>query len=147
MASLHSIPRFLLPRGPLLLRPQARALPRLTSTTSLRHASLPTKGGLSEEFRRRQAAQKKTPVIPQPDKYRPPSHKYQPRRQNDLEGKVYGPKLTEEDKKRMATKKYPNMMSPEGTFSHWFLNNRAIHLWITMVSLNSHATRYLDAHH
>jgi hypothetical protein len=54
--------------------------------------------------------------------------------------------LTEEDKKRMATKKYPNMMSPEGTFSHWFLNNRAIHLWITMVSLTPHATRYLDAH-
>ena len=52
-------------------------------------------------------------------------------------GKVYGPKLSEEDKKRMATKKYPNMMSPEGTFSHWFLNNRVIHLWITMVCLFS----------
>jgi hypothetical protein len=50
--------------------------------------------------------------------------------------KSYGPKITEEDKERMRTKKYPNMMSPEGTFSHWFLNNKVIHLWITMVCID-----------
>lgn len=78
------------------------------------------------------AQQKKaTPVIPQPDKYRPPSHSAR-KPNRDLENRVYGPPLTEEDKKRMATKKYPNMMSPEGTFSYWFLHNKAIHLWITM---------------
>lgn len=135
MASLHQIPRFLLPRGPLLLRTQPRAFPPLQLPTPLRYASSSSKS-LSEEFRRRQAAQQqKTPVIPQPDKFRPPSHKYAPRK-NNLDNKVYGPPLTEEDKKRMATKKYPNMMSPEGTFSHWFFNNRAIHLWITMVLLS-----------
>ncbi|KAJ4367274.1 hypothetical protein N0V83_006855 [Neocucurbitaria cava] len=146
MASLHSIPRFLLPRGPLLLRPQSRALVPLPSPAALRHASSSAKG-LSEEFRRRQAAQqsKATPVIPQPDKYRPPSHgKRTPNR--NLENRIYGPPISEEDKKRMATKKYPNMMSPEGTFSHWFLNNRAIHLWITMGILVSLAVAawYMD---
>jgi hypothetical protein len=41
--------------------------------------------------------------------------------------------VSEEDKKRMATKKYPNMMSPEGSFSYWFFHNKSIHLWITLV--------------
>lgn len=26
------------------------------------------------------------------------------------------------------------MMPPEGTVLHWFLTNRSIHVWITMVS-------------
>lgn len=75
--------------------------------------------------------QRAAPVIPQPDKYRPPSHSAR-RPNRNLENKIYGPPLTEEDKKRMATKKYPNMMSPEGTFSYWFFHNKAIHLWITL---------------
>jgi hypothetical protein len=133
MASLQSIPRFILsPRFPLLrLRPQTLAL---LPTTSLRYASSSNPKTLSEQFRRRQ-----TPVIPQPDKYRPPSHgKRTPR--SETTQRSYGPPLTEEDKKRMRTKKYPNMMSPEGTFSHWFLHNKVIHLWITMV-----CTRFLDS--
>lgn len=81
-------------------------------------------------------------MIPQPDKYRPPSHsKRAPNRQ--LENRVYGAPLSEEDRKRMATKKYPNMMSPEGTFSHWFLHNRAIHLWITMVRFVLYQSLYI----
>jgi len=126
MASLHSIPRVLLYRRafPTLLRPQTLAL---LPTATLRYASSSTPKTLSEQFRRRQA-----PVIPQPDKYRPPSHGKRTSR-SETSQKSYGPKLTEEDKKRMRSKKYPNMMSPEGTFSHWFLNNKSIHLWITMV--------------
>ncbi|KAF3000216.1 hypothetical protein E8E13_007143 [Curvularia kusanoi] len=130
MASLHSIPRFLLPRQPLL-RPTR--LPQfLLPTTAARYVSNARQ--LSAEFERRRAAAASTKqhVIPQPDKYRPPSHGRSIRRADSGVGKVYGPKPTEEDRKRMATKKYPNMMSPEGTFSHWFLNNRAIHIWITM---------------
>lgn len=127
MASLQSIPRFILPRG-ALLRPQARPLPLLPFASTLRYASSSAKPKtLSEQFRRRQ-----TPVIPQPDKYRPPSHgKRTPR--SETSQRSYGPALTEEDKKRMRTKKYPNMMSPEGSFSHWFFHNKALHLWITMV--------------
>ena len=143
MAALQSIPRFLVPRGPLLVRPQPRGLLQLPAPAPhRRHASSITPKGLSEEFRRRREAQQSrgTPVIPQPDQYRPPSHsKRAPNRQ--LENRVYGAPLSEEDRKRMATKKYPNMMSPEGTFSHWFLHNRAIHLWITMVHARSSRPR------
>lgn len=136
MATLQSIPRLLLPRAPLLLRPAPRAFLPLTSTTALRHASSSssTPKTLSEQFQRRQRQQQAAPIIPQPDKYRPPSHgKRTPRSETSY--RTYGPPLTEEDKTRMRTKKYPNMMSPDGTFSHWFLNNRVIHLWISMVRL------------
>lgn len=135
---LQSIPRFLLPRRDILLRPHTRLL--LQHATSLRYASTSGKG-LSEEFRRRMAAQqqKATPVIPQPDKFRPPSHSAR-RPNRNLENKIYGPPISEEDKKRMATKKYPNMMSPEGTFSHWFLHNRSIHVWISLVFTTLHAS-------
>lgn len=139
MASLHSVPRFLLPRQPLLLR-QSRLARALVTSPTVRQVSNARQ--LSAEFERRRAAAASTkqPVIPQPDKYRPPSHgKTLPRRSDPGVGKVYGPKLSEDDKKRMATKKYPNMMSPEGTFSHWFLNNRVIHVWITMVPLPARA--------
>jgi hypothetical protein len=131
MASLHSIPRFLLPRQPLL-RPMRLPQFLLPASTAVRHVSNARQ--LSAEFERRRAAAASTKqhVIPQPDSYRPPSHGRTLRRQ-DTGPKVYGPKVTEEDRKRMATKKYPNMMSPEGTFSHWFLNNRVIHVWISMV--------------
>ena len=132
MASLStSIPRFLLPRGNLLLRPQTRQLLQRqlqlqSPLTALRNASTHPKT-LSEQFRKRAP-----PVIPQPDKYRPPSHgKRTERSETDM--RSYGPKLTPEQKEEMRTKKYPNMMSPEGSFSHWFFNNKVIHLWITMV--------------
>lgn len=41
--------------------------------------------------------------------------------------------MSAEAKAAQAKKKYPNLMPPEGTFMHWFLNNKVIHLWITMV--------------
>jgi len=37
----------------------------------------------------------------------------------------------------MKYKKYPNMMPGEGTFMHWFLNNRSIHLYICLGTLFS----------
>jgi hypothetical protein len=126
-APLHFIPRFLLPRGPFILRPHAHLY--LTLTASLRYASSNNGArprSLAEQLRNKQ------PVIPQPDKYRPPSHGRRTPR-SETQQKSYGPKLSAEDRDRMRTKKYPNMMSPEGTFSHWFLNNKVIHLWITMV--------------
>ncbi|KAH6614869.1 hypothetical protein C7974DRAFT_402809 [Boeremia exigua] len=144
---MASLPRLLLPRQPLL-RPTrlAQSHRLLLLPASARHVSNARQ--LSAEFERRRAAAASTKqhVIPQPDKYRAPSHGKTIRRSDAGVGKVYGPKPTEEDRKRMATKKYPNMMSPEGTFSHWFLNNRAIHTWITMGILVSLAVAawYMD---
>ncbi|KAF1974962.1 hypothetical protein BU23DRAFT_530682 [Bimuria novae-zelandiae CBS 107.79] len=147
MATLQSIPRFLLPRATLLPRPQPRAIIPLPAATILRYASSSSSPKtLSEQFQKRQRHQQKAPpVIPQPDKYRPPSHGARTPR-SETSYRTYGPPLTEDDKIRMRTKKYPNMMSPEGTFSHWFLNNRAIHLWISMGILVSLAIAawYMD---
>lgn len=146
MASVHSIPRFLLPRGPLLLR--ARASPSaLVPLSTLRYASSnapppPRPKSLAEQIRAKAIVIPKANVIPQPDKYRPPSHgKRTPR--SETQQKSYGPPISAEDRERMRTKKYPNMMSPEGTFSHWFLNNRGIHIWITMVCSNLYFLPFL----
>ncbi|KAF2189451.1 hypothetical protein K469DRAFT_561913 [Zopfia rhizophila CBS 207.26] len=118
------IPRFLLPRGPILLRPRP-FLP--LANTAIRNASTkPPPKPLPQGIKKQQP-----PVLAKPDKYRPPSHGARLPR-SETQQKSYGPKLTEEDKERMRTKKYPNMMSPEGTFMHWFLNNKFIHVWITM---------------
>jgi hypothetical protein len=129
MASLYSIPRFLLPRGPLLLRTRVFPVPILP-LTALRYASKsplpPRPKTLAEQFKDRPR------VIPQPDKYRPPSHGRRTPR-SETQQKSYGPKISEEDRQRMRTKKYPNMMSPEGTFAHWFFNSKLIHVWITLV--------------
>jgi hypothetical protein len=136
MASLTSIPRFLLPRGPLLLR--AAPTSRSTSTIlplplplAIRHASAkapPPRKPLADQLRNQPR------VIPQPDKYRPPSHGRRTPR-SETQQKSYGAPLSAEEKERMRKKKYPNMMAPEGTFMHWFLHNRSIHLWITSVRL------------
>lgn len=139
MASIHSIPRFLLPRGAQLLRPQILPLRPLAFT--IRHASAKPERppSLAEQIRN------KKPVLPQPDKYRPPSHgRSTPRSVTEM--RSYGPKISEEDRERMRTKKYPNMMSPEGTFSHWFINNTVIHVWITLVGFTYSAIMYIDEH-
>ncbi|KAF2706648.1 hypothetical protein K504DRAFT_459054 [Pleomassaria siparia CBS 279.74] len=140
-----SIPRFLLPLGHTFLGPRARQLlPRQPiqfpfPATNLRHASSKPRT-LSEQFKKRAP-----PVIPQPDKYRPPSHGARTSR-SETPMRSYGPKLTAAQREEMRTKKYPNMMSPEGTFSHWFLNNRSIHLYITLGILASltAAAFYMD---
>jgi hypothetical protein len=41
--------------------------------------------------------------------------------------------MTEEERAAQARKQYPNLMPPEGTFMYWFINNKSIHLYITMV--------------
>lgn len=111
------IPRFLLPRqGSIWLRP-----------TSIRNAS-------NKADKAAKAAPKpKGPIVlEKPTKFNPPSH---PQRRAKPAPRYPGPNLSAEETERMATKKYPNMMPAEGTFMHWFINNRNIHMWITLVRL------------
>jgi hypothetical protein len=70
--------------------------------------------------------------LEKPDKFRPPSH---PQR---LTGKkkprmTYGRDLTEEEKEQQDTKQYPYAFPPKQSFMNWFLTNRAIHVWISLV--------------
>jgi len=121
MATMTTLPaptRLFLVQNSSLLFP--RASPLLRRRVPLRHASATAK------------PPKAAPILSQPDKYRPPSHgRAVPRSVTDQ--RSYGPKLTEEDKKRMASKKYPNMMAPEGSFMYKFLHAKWLHVCITLV--------------
>ena len=76
----------------------------------------------------------KTIRLEKPTNFVPPSHGR--RLKKDLP-RHYGPELTSTQKTTQATKKYPNMMPPPGTFMFWFLTNRRIHAFISLVCLRS----------
>ncbi|EHY60346.1 hypothetical protein HRR83_000107 [Exophiala dermatitidis] len=72
-------------------------------------------------------------VLEQPDKFRPPSH---PSRLNARRvPRAYNQAATTEEKQQQKTRRYPHMFPNEGTFMHWFLTDRKIHIWITMGTL------------
>ncbi|RAL06533.1 uncharacterized protein BO97DRAFT_380203 [Aspergillus homomorphus CBS 101889] len=127
-----TIPTFLLPRG----LPARRTLQSLTKTKPL-HRTASNKSTSKKD---------KPIVLPQPDKFRPPSHP-QRRVVRTSNGRVaaaepvnYGPRLTEAQKAEQRKKQYPNMFPPEGTVAHKFLTSRGIHVWIAMGVLTSLAT-------
>ena len=69
--------------------------------------------------------------LEKPIKFVPPSHGKRLKQQIP---RHYGPELTQTQKTEQATKQYPHMMPPPGTFMFWFLTNRTIHVFITLVS-------------
>ncbi|KAF2722781.1 hypothetical protein K431DRAFT_221459 [Polychaeton citri CBS 116435] len=90
-------------------------------------------------------------VLAKPERFNPPSHPSRIRAARPS----YGAPLNERERQAQKTRQYPHMMPPEGTFFHWFLTNRTIHLWISMGILFSltigvwfeqfvHSTPYAD---
>ena len=68
-------------------------------------------------------------ILEKPTRFNPPSH---PSRR--VKPRVYpGPRLSDEEIHRQKTKRYPNMMPPEGTLWHSILHDRKLHAWITLV--------------
>ena len=115
-----TIPKFLLPRG-IISYLNGQCLPCRVATASVR--SFP-------QHRYASASAAKPRVLEKPTRFNPPSHG---RRLKERMPRNYGPSLTKEQKVEQDTKQYPSMMPPKGTFMHWFLTNRSIHVWITMV--------------
>lgn len=73
-------------------------------------------------------------VLEQPDQFRPPSHPQRLGRRRPTPGPAaYNQGATRDEKEKQKTRSYPRTFPNQGTFMHWFLTNRAIHLWITMV--------------
>ncbi|KIV83326.1 hypothetical protein PV11_05360 [Exophiala sideris] len=72
-------------------------------------------------------------VLEQPDKFRPPSHpsRLAARRRPA----AYNQGSTEQEKEQQKTRTYPHMFPQKGSFMHWFLTDRWIHIWITMGTL------------
>ncbi|KAL1620189.1 hypothetical protein SLS56_009780 [Neofusicoccum ribis] len=121
-----------------------RALARLSSAHPLRPSAavLPLRPSAHRPLllRRSYASPSKDGkprVLEKPDKFRPPSHpaKLPSRRQKPQY--TYGPRLTAEEMAAQRTKKYPNMMPPEGSFMHWFLTNRMLHVYVSLAVLFS----------
>jgi hypothetical protein len=75
------------------------------------------------------AAPKTPPVLEKPAKFNPPSHGSR----RPAPRAYPGPPLSAKEKATQRTKKYPNMMPAEGTFMRWFLTNRGLHVYITLV--------------
>lgn len=111
MASRAVIPRFLLPlQSPLW-----------------RSVRVPT----AQAVRVRYASSGKTIVLEKPAKFNPPSHGS--RLKKNTTPKHYGPTLTKDEIAEQNTRHYPGMMSPQGSWSHWFWHSRLLHTFITMV--------------
>jgi hypothetical protein len=124
-SSAALIPRFLLPRqGAIWLR--ASGIRNASNKASSASKKVPKKASNPP------AAAGKPLVLEKPTHFRPPSHG---QRRVKEAPRYPGPKLSEEEEAARKTRKYPNMMPAEGTFMHWFINNKSIHLTITLVSL------------
>lgn len=128
MATPASMPRALvrlfpghLSRTSAALRPTASAPHQLLLRRA--YASKPEDG--------------KPRVLEKPDKFRPPSHAARLPSSRKRPQYTYGPRLTPEELMAQNRKKYPNMMPPEGSFMHWFLTNRMLHVYISFAVLFS----------
>jgi len=131
MPPTASIPRFLLPQRSSIWRPHLFVT---NGPPSIRQAS-----SKKTPPKKLQPSMKAKPnpskplVLEKPTKFNPPSHSS---RLAKPAPRYPGPALSAEEKAAQTTKKYPNMMPPPGTFLHWFMHNKTIHSWITLVCLN-----------
>lgn len=115
-----TIPRFLLPQQSSIWRTRIASSSRAVQTVRNASHKAPSKA----------KAAPKVPVLEKPTKFNPPSHGAKLKKELP---RHYGSTLSAAQKAAQQTKKYPNMMPAEGTFMHWFLNNRSIHIYITLV--------------
>lgn len=126
MDNMSTIPRFLLSQRGIIWRTRLSiSQTPTTSGTIIRYASKSVK---------KSSKSSKPLVLEKPTKFNPPSHGSRIRKDPP---RYPGPQLSAEEQARQPTKQYPNMMPPEGSFLHWFINNRTIHLCITLVSSNT----------
>ncbi|CAL3972548.1 unnamed protein product [Diplocarpon coronariae] len=127
MPPTSSIPQFLLPQRGAIWRTRL-CRPSSTSLTN-RHAS---KASSKAPKNTNVKPGGKPLVLEKPTKFNPPSHGARLRKEAP---RYPGPQLSAEEAAVQRTKKYPNMMPPEGSFLYWFINNRSIHLFISLGTL------------
>jgi len=112
-----------------------RAAPLLKFTHSTRQR--PLQRLLTRPASTRAPETDKSRILEKPAKFNPPSHG-----SRRVRPRAYpGPRITEAEREAMKTKRYPNMMPPEGSFLWRFLTDRRLHMWITLVSGQCICTR------
>ncbi|TRX92870.1 hypothetical protein FHL15_006276 [Xylaria flabelliformis] len=73
-------------------------------------------------------------VLEKPERFNPPSHGSRLPRSTP---RHYGGSLTAEEVQAQNQRIYPGLPPPPNTWSHWFINSRGIHLFITLGTLTS----------
>ncbi|KAI1753871.1 hypothetical protein F4782DRAFT_529290 [Xylaria castorea] len=73
-------------------------------------------------------------VLEKPERFNPPSHGSRLPRSTP---RHYGGSMTAEEVQAQNQKTYPGLPPPPNTWSHWFINSRGIHLFITLGTLSS----------
>jgi hypothetical protein len=96
---------------------------------------------LSPQFRRHYESPPDPPppkhtVLEQPDKFRPPSHpaKFVRLRKGGYGGGAYNQQSNVREKEAQKRRSYPHMFPEEGTWGHWVLTSRVLHVCFTIVS-------------
>ncbi|GAW13186.1 hypothetical protein ANO14919_025660 [Xylariales sp. No.14919] len=73
-------------------------------------------------------------VLEKPERFNPPSHGSRLPRSRP---RHYGGSMTAEEVQAQSQRSYPGLPPPPDTWSHWFINNRSIHMFITLGTLTS----------
>ncbi|CAJ2511827.1 Uu.00g074520.m01.CDS01 [Anthostomella pinea] len=73
-------------------------------------------------------------VLEKPERFNPPSHGARLPRSTP---KHYGGPMTTDEVKAQSAKSYPGLPPAENTWTHWFINSRGVHLFITLGTLSS----------
>ncbi|KAI9728627.1 MAG: hypothetical protein M1828_002733 [Chrysothrix sp. TS-e1954] len=72
----------------------------------------------------------KSRILEKPERFNPPSHGSRLPRKKRYPVRM--PQLDDVEREAQDARRYPNSFPPQGTFMHWFLTNRAIHVWISL---------------
>ncbi|RYP07902.1 hypothetical protein DL764_002268 [Monosporascus ibericus] len=108
--------------------------PPKTTASRPTDAAAPPQGPSAEKTAAAGVDPSKPLVLERPERFNPPSHgKRLPR----SVPRHYGGPVTTEEAQAQRTKQYPGLPPPPNTWSHWFINNRGVHMFITLGTLAS----------
>ncbi|KAI1366112.1 hypothetical protein F5Y08DRAFT_155922 [Xylaria arbuscula] len=111
------------PPGPTPTTPAASAGKPIAQAAAPKTAAAPPKTDPSKPI-----------VLEKPERFNPPSHGSRLPRSTP---RHYGGSMTAEEVKIQSQRTYPGLPPPPNTWSHWFINNRGIHMFITLGTLTS----------
>lgn len=126
-SSTASIPRFLLPQSGLIWR---RAAPPSPATAASRRILTRLASGSTTKPNPPTGPR----VLAKPERFNPPSHGA--RLPKKTLPRHYGGDLSAEEAAAQAQREYPFTAPSPSTRAHWFLNNRWIHVAITVGTLS-----------
>ncbi|KAK4142986.1 uncharacterized protein C8A04DRAFT_37857 [Dichotomopilus funicola] len=131
-----SIPRFLLPQSGLIWRRAVR-VPLPARVRSRTPSSSPTPNRiflrLASSSSSDSSSNDKANTLAKPERFNPPSHGS--RLPRGTPPRHYGGELNYQEAKAQASRDYPGLPPPRNSIAHWFLNNRWIHVVITVGTL------------